>query len=141
MLARRTALQPQNKVRAMSVLIVDDEYYIRDVLIAFLLDAGYNATGARDGRDALDCLRKYPGRFRLILLDVMMPYMTGWELLEAIRNDSALAHLPVILMTAAENVHQKALEQGAADYLPKPIDLDELLDIVEYYYVGDQREA
>jgi len=124
----------------MSVLIVDDEYYIRDVLTTFLLEAGYDATGARDGRDAVDNLRQQPGRFRLILLDVMMPYMTGWELLETIRDDPALAALPVILMTAAENVHQKAIEQGATDYLPKPIDLDELLDIVEYYYVDDQRE-
>ena len=125
----------------MSVLIVDDEYYIRDVLVAFLLDAGYDATSARNGRDAMDCLRQYPGRFRLILLDVMMPYMTGWELLERIRNDTALATLPVILMTAAENVHQRALERGATDYLPKPIDLDELLDIVENYYVDEEREA
>ena len=125
----------------MSVLIVDDEYYIRDVLTALLLDAGYDVAGARDGRDALDCLRMHPGRFRLILLDVMMPYMTGWEVLAAIRNDPAHADLPVILMTAAENVHQKAIEQGASDYLPKPIDLDELLDIVKYYYVDDQREA
>lgn len=125
----------------MSVLIVDDEYYIRDVLTAFLLDAGYDATGARNGRDAVDCLHQHPGHFRLILLDVMMPYMTGWELLETIRHDPALATLPVILMTAADNVHQKAIERGATDYLPKPIDLDELLDIVEYYYVGDQREA
>ena len=125
----------------MSVLIVDDEYHIRDVLIAFLLDAGYDATGARDGRDAINCLRQHPGRFRLVLLDVMMPYMTGWELLDRIRSDPALATLPVILMTAAENVQQKALEQGATDYLPKPIDLDELLDIVENYYIQDQREA
>jgi CheY-like chemotaxis protein len=125
----------------MSVLIVDDEYYIRDVLITFLLDAGYDATGARNGRDAVDCLRQHPRRFRLILLDVMMPYMTGWEFLETIRDDPALATLPVILMTAAENVHQKAIERGATGYLPKPIDLDELLDIVEYYYVEDQQEA
>jgi DNA-binding response OmpR family regulator len=125
----------------MSVLIIDDEYYIRDLLIAFLLDAGYDAAGARDGRDAMDCLHQHPDRFRLILLDVMMPYMTGWEILENIRDDPALATLPVILMTAAENVHQKALERGATDYLPKPIDLDELLDIVEYYYVDNEREA
>src|ERR1043165_1449600 len=125
----------------MSVLIVDDEYYIRDVLIAFLLDAGYDASGARNGRDAVDCLHQHPGRFRLILLDVMMPYMTGWELLERIRSDPTLARMPVILMTDGENVHQKALEQGATDYLPKPIDLDELLDIVEYYYVDHQREV
>jgi CheY-like chemotaxis protein len=125
----------------MSVLIVDDEYYIRDVLIAFLQDAGYDATGARNGRDAVASLRQQPGHYRLVLLDVMMPYMTGWEFLAIIRDDPVFTELPVILMTAAENVHQKALEQGATDYLPKPIDLDELLDIVEYYYVSDQREA
>lgn len=125
----------------MCVLVVDDEYYIRDVLIAFLLDAGYDAAGARDGRDAIDCLHEHPGRFGLVLLDVMMPHMTGWELLQRVRSDPALATLPVILMTAAENVHQQALEQGATDYMPKPIDLDVLLDIVEYYYPGRAHEV
>jgi two-component system sensor histidine kinase/response regulator len=117
----------------MKILIVDDEDPIREVLIDILADANYEAIGVRNGREAVECLRTHPGRFQLVLLDVMMPALDGWGVLEAMRGDPSLAVVPVVIMTAAENVHQKALKRGAVGYLPKPIDLNELLETVEFY--------
>jgi CheY-like chemotaxis protein len=125
----------------MSVLVVDDEDSIRDVVIAILEYAGYQAAGAVNGRDAIDCLKKDEGRFRLVLLDVMMPLMNAWDVLYEVRQDPALAAIPMILMTAGSNARQKAMEQGAAGYLPKPIDIDALLDTVEYYYAKSQPDS
>jgi len=125
----------------MSVLVVDDEDSIRDVVIAILEYAGYQAAGAVNGRDAIDCLKNNQGRFRLVLLDVMMPLMNAWDVLHEVRQDPALAAIPMVLMTAGSNARQKAMEQGAAGYLPKPIDIDALLDTVEYYYAKSQPDS
>jgi CheY-like chemotaxis protein len=125
----------------MSVLVVDDEDSIRDVVIAILEYAGYQAAGAVNGRDAIDCLKNNQGRFRLVLLDVMMPLMNAWDVLYEVRQDPALAAIPMVLMTAGSNARQKAMEQGAAGYLPKPIDIDALLDTVEYYYAKSQPDS
>ena len=125
----------------MSVLVVDDEDSIRDVVIAILEYAGYQAAGAVNGRDAIDCLKNNQGRFRLVLLDVMMPLMNAWDVLYEVRQDPALAAIPMIHMTAGSNARQKAMEQGAAGYLPKPIDIDALLDTVEYYYAKSQPDS
>jgi CheY-like chemotaxis protein len=125
----------------MSVLVVDDQDSIRDVVIAILEYAGYQAAGAVNGRDAIDCLKNNQGRFRLVLLDVMMPLMNAWDVLYEVRQDPTLAAIPMILMTAGSNARQKAMEQGAAGYLPKPIDIDALLDTVEYYYAKSQPDS
>jgi DNA-binding response OmpR family regulator len=124
----------------MSILVVDDEYHVRTLLMALLEDAGYDTDGAANGREAVNCLRQNPGRFRLVLLDAMMPLMSGWALLEVLGENAALAQIPVVLMTAAGDVRKKALECGAVDYLPKPIDVDRLLDIAEYY-VDNRQET
>src|SRR3954468_11146000 len=114
----------------MTILIVDDSELIRTMLIDYLAEAGYAATGAADGREAIQYLRSWP--FQLILLDVMMPIMNGWEMLQAISADPALTKIPVVVMTAAANVHEIALEQGVIGSLPKPLDVQELLGIVRY---------
>jgi DNA-binding response OmpR family regulator len=120
------------------ILIVDDERFIRDLLIDYLQDEGYSADGAAHGLEAIQCLRTRP--FQLVLLDIMMPIMNGWQMLQVMRADPALATLPVVMMTAGDNVHKRALEQGAIGYLPKPLDLDALLDIVRYHE-REQQEA
>jgi CheY-like chemotaxis protein len=122
----------------MTILIVDDSAHIRDLLIDYLEEEGYSAEGAANGLEAIQCLHTRP--FQLVLLDVMMPIMNGWQMLQAMRAEPAFAAIPVMLMTAADNVRERALQQGAVAYMPKPLDLDKLLDIVQYY-VGDGQKA
>ena len=117
----------------MSILVVDDEAPVRAVVMALLEDTQYDVIGAANGRDAVAYLRKEPSRFQLVLLDLMMPYMSGWDVLHAMQAHSTLASIPVVIMTAGANVRQQAFELGAAGYLPKPLDLDQLLDIAEQY--------
>ncbi|MEO7913279.1 MAG: response regulator [Roseiflexaceae bacterium] len=118
----------------MSILVVDDEAPVRAVVMAVLEDTHYDVIGVANGREAVTCLCKNPNRFQLVLLDLMMPYMSGWDVLHTIQSHPALAPIPVVVMTAGANVRQQALDRGAAEYLSKPLDLDMLLDIAEHYY-------
>ncbi len=123
----------------MSILVVDDESPVRAVVMAILEDTQYDVIGAANGRDAVACLCKDPSRFQLVLLDLMMPYMSGWDVLHVMQAHPTLASIPVVIMTAGANVRQQALDLGAAGYLPKPLDLDQLLDIAERYYPNGQQ--
>ena len=123
----------------MSILVVDDEAPVRALVMAILEDTHYDVIGAANGRDAVTCLCKNPSRFQLVLLDLMMPYMNGWDVLHAMQSHITLAPIPVVIMTAGANVRQQALDLGAAAYLPKPLDLDQLLDIAEQYYPHERQ--
>jgi CheY-like chemotaxis protein len=99
-------------------------------MLALLLETeGYAVQSAANGREALAHLR---GRARpdLILLDLMMPVMSGWEFREAQKADPALADIPVVIVSAASEVGQKAVALQAAGYLQKPVDADHLLVLV-----------
>ena len=115
----------------MQVLIVDDDSDIRDMLKLFLSHKGYQIATAENGAEALELLgqaRRLPG---LILLDLMMPVMSGAEFRDEQRRDEALAAIPVAVISAAENLQEKAPELNADEYLPKPIDFAALLEVVE----------
>jgi len=118
----------------MSILVVDDEAPVRAVVMALLEETHYEVVGAANGRDAVACLCMHPSRFHLVLLDLMMPYMSGWDVLHAMQAHPTLAPIPVVIMTAGANARQQALDLGAAGYLPKPLGLDQLLNIAERYY-------
>jgi two-component system alkaline phosphatase synthesis response regulator PhoP len=124
----------------MSILVVDDEAPVRTVVMAVLEETQYDVIGAANGRDAVACLWKNPERFQLVLLDLMMPYMSGWDVLHAMQAHPTLASIPVVIMTAGANVRQQALELGAAEYLSKPLDFDLLLSIAERL-ASDERQA
>ena len=110
------------------VMMVDDEPLMTDLIQAYLEDAGYtNFVLTNDPRDALRLLRsEEPG---VLLLDLMMPHLSGFELLEAIRADEKLRYVPVIVLTAASGADSKlrALQLGATDFLAKPVDESELV--------------
>ena len=110
------------------VMMVDDEPLMTDLIQAYLEDAGYtNFVLTNDPRDALRLLRsEEPG---VLLLDLMMPHLSGFELLEAIRADEKLRYVPVIVLTAAAGADSKlrALRLGATDFLAKPVDESELV--------------
>jgi PAS domain S-box-containing protein len=103
------------------VLIVDDESLNREVLCRRLQREGYRPTGVRSGRDALQLLRNVS--FDIILLDIQMPEMSGIEVLQALKQNPAWSHLPVIMLSALTDVERiaRCIELGAEDYLPKPI--------------------
>lgn len=111
---------------ARTILVVEDEYALAEALHDLLVDAGFAALTAHDGARALELLRAADPRPDLCLSDVMMPGLSGLELLRAIRNDPALAALPVVLMSAAP-VADRATAEGATAFIGKPFDVDTLL--------------
>jgi len=115
----------------LSILIIEDEYDIRAVLTEILEDEGYVVASVPNGLEALVFLQKHHPQ--LILLDLGMPIMTGWEFRERQRRDPALADIPVIIMSATRHLNQTAAALQAADYLDKPIEINALLSLVEQY--------
>lgn len=113
---------------AKSILIVEDDNNIADLLRLYLEKEGYQATIAADGTQGIDLYRKL--RPDLVLLDVMMPGVDGWGVLRAIRQDS---QTPVIMLTAKGETTDKVsgLKQGADDYITKPFEMKELLARIE----------
>ncbi len=104
------------------VLLVDDIEANRDVLSRHLKRQGYQVATAADGRQALEKLRAET--FDLVLLDVMMPEMDGYEVLQRLKADHTLRHLPVIMISAGSELESvvRCIEWGAEDYLSKPFD-------------------
>jgi len=109
------------------LLVVDDNEMNRDLLARRLRREGYLVDIAEEGYQALDMIRA--GRFDLILLDVMMPGLSGLEMLAMIRKTHSLADLPVIMTTAKDQSNDivEGLQRGANDYVTKPIDMPVLL--------------
>lgn len=112
------------------VLVVDDDADIREMISQALELEGWQVTGAANGEEALRAARQGP-RPDVILLDLMMPVMNGWQFMEAQRQDAALATIPVVLISGDERLNEKAAQARVAGFLKKPMDLDELLDTVE----------
>ena len=102
------------------LLIVDDSEDNRDVLARRLQKQGHWAITAPGGKEALEALAEQP--FDLVLLDIMMPDMDGYEVLSRIKNDPHTHHIPVIMISALDEMDSvvRCIEMGAADYLPKP---------------------
>ena len=111
-------------MRAKKILVVDDEPEVRKLMEHFLIDKGYEVRVAGNGREGLDALDTFTPD--LVLLDMHMPELDGAEMLKqlAIRSPT----LPVIMVTVNEDVEttSRLLQLGAADYVPKPFNLDYL---------------
>ncbi len=114
------------------VLVVDDDFDIRDTLADILSDAGYAAAFASDGFEALSWLRANPAP-ALILLDWMMPNCDGATFRAKQREDPAISGIPVVLLTADVRIGEKTRQIDAAAYLKKPVQLATLLETVERY--------
>jgi CheY-like chemotaxis protein len=109
------------------VLIVEDNDDIREDLAGFLREEGYLVVTAEDGGEALVQLRAGPPP-SLVVLDLMMPRMNGWELRAEMLADPALARIPVVVVSGA--LVQDPASLQAAAYLRKPYQLDELLEVL-----------
>lgn len=113
--------------RDIDVLLVEDDGAIRETLAEVLTEEGYIVSTAMHGAQALDHLT-CGLRPRLILLDLMMPVMDGWQLLRVLHASVELSEIPVIVVSAARD----KIPEGARHYLPKPLDLEALLAAVEH---------
>lgn len=112
------------------ILVIEDETAIRDNLRRFLALEGYSVMTAANGVLGLDAIRQY--KPALVLCDVMMPEMTGFDVLENMRKDAAFASTPVIFLTASAERESitHGLELGALDYVTKPFSLPELASLI-----------
>jgi CheY-like chemotaxis protein len=117
----------------MSILIVDDDRAVREMLIETLADEGYAATGMPDGIEALHYLRAAEAPPCLILLDLMMPRMDGWQFLRAREDAPPLASIPVVLLSARPDGPEHAAHLPVAGYLAKPVDFNRLLAAVRQF--------
>ena len=113
------------------ILIVDDENDIAELISDILEDEGYETVIANDGKTAIKLVKEE--NFDLILLDVMMPNMDGWDTLKAIRTNKNTKYIPVIMITAVSEEHKivSGLKIGADDYIVKPFVLPNLLARIE----------
>jgi len=115
-----------------SILIVEDDLDLREALSAVLRDEGYRVAMAADGREALDCLRRQ-SRPSLILLDLTMPVMNGWQFRAEQRRDPDISEIPVVVLSAGDYRAEQMGQLEITDYVRKPIELGHLLRMIERY--------
>ena len=108
------------------VLVVEDQDINRDVL-GMILEDEYDIIYATNGKEALESMEEYIDRLSIVLLDLMMPVMDGFEVLEAVRDDPGMQRIPIIVLTADKSAELRALKLGAADFITKPYDMHEVI--------------
>jgi CheY-like chemotaxis protein len=114
-----------------TVLIVDDDVRNIFALTTFLERSEMKVVYAESGRDGVAKLQATPG-IDVVLMDVMMPEMDGYETMRAIREISRFRNLPIIALTAKamKGDREKCIEAGASDYITKPVDVEQLLSLL-----------
>jgi CheY-like chemotaxis protein len=111
------------------ILVVEDTLEIREILSACLATSGFNVCSAANGLEAIHVLEKSGEQF-LVLLDLMMPVMNGWQFLDAIANEKKYSDLPIVLTSTYEcRINSKNIVAR----LPKPFDIGAILDIAQTY--------
>ena len=116
---------PGPRAAAARILVAEDHLDSRDALRALLEAFGYEVVVAVNGRQAVElAVSEAPD---LILMDIMMPELDGFEATRTLRRDARTASLPIIAVTAMEGAHQLAIQAGANDYVRKPIDIRGLI--------------
>ena len=114
------------------ILIVEDDPDFRDTLTDLLRLEGYGVEQVTNGREALEHLR-HSAAPCIILLDLMMPVMSGWEFREQQRQDPALAQIPVAILTGVRNSADRVEALDAVGYFQKPVNFQELLTTVAHF--------
>lgn len=132
------------------VMIVEDDLTILSNLSQLLQLSGLDVLEAHDGSEALRLLEQYRDQDlafpKLIVSDLMMPNMDGFDLLRAVRGDSRFKALPFVLLSARSDASdlQQAFSLGANDYLVKPFEVEQLMEVIRYHLsqnVGQQKSA
>ncbi|HEU4352436.1 MAG TPA: response regulator [Burkholderiales bacterium] len=115
----------------MKILVVDDDKSMLGLLKMHLENAGYEVLLAEDGiAGGHLALRSSPD---LILVDVLMPYLNGYELVKALKTDPKTRHIPVVFLTADKQVEERSRKLGAEAYLKKPLNPARLLEVVALF--------
>src|SRR5688500_3798001 len=117
--------------RSSTVLVVEDDQDARELVCEILEDAGYQVIGAAHGREAIERLRG--AKPCVILLDLTMPVMDGWSFREWQKQDPSAATIPVVVVSAINNLKDVAANLSAAGYVEKPVQLGPLLRAVATY--------
>ena len=111
------------------VLVVDDDPNIRRMIMAALKRDGYRFVEAANGREALDAMRRENPN--AVVLDLMMPIASGWDVLRERASDSVLMKIPIIVVSATRSPElASAMDQGICAFLPKPFDINALASLV-----------
>jgi CheY-like chemotaxis protein len=121
-------------LRHKKVLIVDDDIRNLFALVTVLEDKDMEVIAATNGQEALDFLEKHPD-IAIVLMDLMMPEMDGYEAMRNIRKQPSYYQVPIIALTAKamKGDRAKCIEAGANDYLAKPVDSDKLLSLLRVW--------
>ena len=115
--------------RTFRVLVVDDDSSIRRMIVAALRRDGYSFVEAQNGREALDSMRN--DKPDVVVLDLMMPILSGWDVLRERQQDTALSRIPVIIVSANRDPEvAHAVNSGICAFLPKPFDIGALSALV-----------
>ncbi len=122
------------ETKKVKVLVVDDDPTIRQLCAEVLSDEGYAVDTASNGQEALVRLER--NGIKVVLIDIMMPVMDGMQLCRILRSREATRNLPIIVMSAATNLANKATEALANSVLVKPFEIDKLLSCVEQLVVA-----
>ncbi|MDQ3130881.1 MAG: response regulator [Acidobacteriota bacterium] len=135
---RKPSLEDQSKIqnpksKIKNVLIVDDSPSVRHLTSNIIKNAGFQAIIAKDGLEALEILQSSKNTPGIILTDVEMPRMDGYELLSTLKRSTNLHSIPVVMITSrsSEKHRQKAFELGVSEYLTKPFDDVKLIEIIK----------
>ncbi len=132
--ATKDALPPTGRdavaAGASTVLVIDDDAAVRDLMARFLGKEGFRVVGAGGGEEGLHLARTLQPD--VITLDVLMPGMDGWSVLAALKADAGLAEIPVVMLTMLDD-RNLGYALGAADYLTKPIDRERLVAVLARY--------
>ena len=134
----RSHERPDPALSGRSVLVVDDDYRNVFAITAVLEQHEMDVEYAENGRTALDKLAKEPERYDVVLMDIMMPEMDGYEAMRRIRARPELEELPVIALTAKamQGDRDKCIEAGASDYVTKPVDTDQIISLLRVWLYG-----
>ena len=101
------------------VLVVDDELINREIL-SHILSTEYEVLSADNGSEALSIMQEYRETLSLVLLDLNMPVMSGYDVLKTAKADAQISHLPIIVITSDQSAEIESLHLGAVDFIPKP---------------------
>jgi CheY-like chemotaxis protein len=129
--------EKDSRVAGKKVLIVDDDVRNIFALTGVMESHGIDVLYAENGKDGIAALEKHVD-VDVVLMDVMMPEMDGYETMRAIRRDPARKALPIIAITAKalKEDREKCIQAGASDYIPKPIDTDKLIELIQLWAGG-----
>ena len=123
----------ESKARKDTILVIDDDASVRDLMSRFLSKLGFHVVAAASGEEGVRLARQV--RPLVITLDVVMPECDGWTVLKKLKSDSSLAEIPVIMVTIVDN-EAMGLDLGASNYLIKPVDRDRLAVLIEKHRTG-----